>query len=56
MDKTNDKKAKGASSRVNINDPFARRLMVRYLGRREADLQSLRSALSKKDFDLIRTK
>ena len=30
--------------------------MVRYLGRREADLQSLRCALTKKDFNLIRTK
>lgn len=30
--------------------------MVRYLGRREADLQSLRSALASQDFDSIRTK
>ena len=30
--------------------------MVRYLGRREADLQSLRSALASEDFERIRKK
>ena len=42
--------------RVDIADPFAKRLMVRYLGRREADLDSLRSALAENDFDRIRVK
>ena len=30
--------------------------MVRYLGRREADLQSLRAALASEDFERIRNK
>jgi len=56
MDKTDAQMAKDAGNRVNIADPFARRLMVQYLGRREADLQSLRSALASEDFDSIRIK
>lgn len=56
MDKTDAQLVKDADNRVNIADPFARRLMVRYLGRREADLQSLRSALASEDFGSIRRK
>ncbi len=38
---------------VRIDDPFARRLVTRYLARREGDLVTLREAVGKKDFELI---
>lgn len=41
---------------VEIADPFAKRLMVRYIGRREEDLASMRSALDDSDFESIRVK
>jgi HPt (histidine-containing phosphotransfer) domain-containing protein len=43
-------------NRVVVNDPFARRLMVRYLRHRKDDIGALRSALSDGDFDAIRDK
>ena len=56
MQITDDKVQQSDEERVNIADPFAKRLMVRYLGRREADLEALRSALAQNDFDCIRVK
>jgi HPt (histidine-containing phosphotransfer) domain-containing protein len=44
------------NNRVVINDPFAKRLMVRYLSRRAEDVRDLRSALVAKDFESIRKK
>ena len=41
---------------VVINDPFARRLMVRYLQHRRDDITALRSALASGDFEAIRDK
>lgn len=38
---------------IKVDDPFARKLMARYLGRRETDVVSLRSALEQKDFSSI---
>ena len=43
-------------NRVHIADPFAKRLMAHYLGRREADLELFRTALAEKDFDSIRVR
>lgn len=43
-------------NRVIINDPFARRLMVRYLNNRRDDIATMRSALASGDFDAIRDK
>ena len=43
-------------NRVVINDPFARRLMVRYLQHRRDDITILRSALEDGDYDAIRDK
>ncbi len=48
--------AKRDDNRVLVNDPFARRLMVRYLSHREGDIRSLRSALANDDFESIREK
>ena len=56
MHEEDDKAPENDDERVDIADPFAKRLMVRYLGRREADLESLRSALAENDFDRIRIK
>lgn len=47
---------RSTDKRFDISDPFAKRLMARYLGRREADLELLRSALAGSDFDSIRVK
>lgn len=38
---------------IRITDPFARRLLNKYLERRQNDLSRLRGALSDKDFDVI---
>ena len=46
--------ANNEDNRVVVHDPFAKRLMVRYLSRREDDIHSLRSALASDDFDSIR--
>ena len=46
----------GDDNRVVISDPFARRLMVRYLRNRQDDIAILRSALANGDFDAIRAK
>ncbi len=46
--------ARGTDNRIDIADPFARRLMARYLSRREAAVESLRSALAGRDFESIR--
>ena len=43
-------------NRVVINDPFAKRLMDRYLDKRRADIPALRSALAAEDYDSIRDK
>ena len=40
---------------IDVVDPFARRLMARYLKRREADIGRLRLALGSADFDSIQT-
>lgn len=48
--------AKEAEKKITVADPFAKRLMVRYLGHRKEDLEGLRSALSIADFETIRTK
>lgn len=46
--------APGSGNRVDTADPFAKRLLAHYLGRREADLEFFRAALLKDDFDSIR--
>lgn len=56
MNKTDAQVTDEANNKVNIADPFAKRLMVRYLSRREADLKTLRSALADEDFESIRKK
>ena len=43
-------------NRVVISDPFAKRLMVRYLQHRQDDICILRTALADGDFDAIRDK
>ncbi|MDH3337767.1 MAG: Hpt domain-containing protein [Gammaproteobacteria bacterium] len=40
-------------SPINVDDPFARRLLNQYLERRKSDLTRLRVALSQKDFSSI---
>lgn len=47
---------RSTDKRFDVSDPFAKRLMARYLGRREADLELMRSALAGGDFDRIRVK
>ena len=47
---------KSKDNTVVVNDPFARRLMVRYLDHRQDDVQSLRAALARQDFESIRKK
>ena len=47
---------KADDSHIVVNDPFARRLMVRYLDNRREDVEQLRDALGRKDFDRIRDK
>lgn len=42
-----------ADSPINVDDPFARRLLNQYLERRKTDLQRLRVALTEKDFSSI---
>ena len=54
IDDASNEMTRGTDKRVNIADPFAKRLMVRYLGRREADIELLRSALDGNDFKRIR--
>lgn len=39
---------------VEIEDPFARKLVARYIERRKADLQTMRAALGGDDYDTIR--
>lgn len=56
MHRTDDEIPRSNDERVDIADPFAKRLMVRYIGRREADLEALRSALEESDFESIRIK
>lgn len=48
--------AKDTDNRAVVNDPFARRLMVRYLARRADDVSALRAALASRDFDSIEDK
>ncbi len=48
--------AKADDSPIVVKDPFARRLMVRYLERRRDDIDRLRSALASNDFEHIRNK
>lgn len=48
--------AKTHDSPIVVNDPFAKRLMVRYLEKRRDDIDRLRTALAENDFDLIRDK
>lgn len=39
---------------IDIADPFARQLLLRYLDRRAADVKKLRDALQNADFEAIR--
>ena len=39
---------------IEIEDPFARQLLTRYIERRKADFSRLRAALEAEDFDTIR--
>ncbi|MGI9262046.1 MAG: Hpt domain-containing protein [Woeseiaceae bacterium] len=39
---------------IDVNDPFARRLILQYLGRRRDETSILRSALANGHFDKIR--
>ena len=48
--------AKNDDSRIVVSDPFAKRLMVRYLENRKEDVTMLRTALAECDFDGIRDK
>ncbi len=50
LGKVNDKQGKP----IEIEDPFARRLMGKYLGHRKDDVDKLRTALAASDFDTIR--
>ena len=43
-------------NRIVVSDPLARRLMVRYLENRRDDVERLRAALARDDFDHIRDK
>ncbi len=45
--------SKGCDNTVVVEDPFARRLMVRYLTHRQNDVTTLRSALAGEDFESI---
>lgn len=56
MDKTCAQTETDADTRVSITDPFAKRLMVRYLARRAADVDGLRANLASENFESIRTK
>lgn len=56
MHNSNNNLPGSEDERVDIADPFAKLLLVRYLGRREADLESLRNALAGRDFETIRVK
>lgn len=47
---------KRAEFQVHIEDPFARRLVVKYLGHRKTDIENLRRALADADYDSIRDK
>jgi len=44
---------KNSESSIEVADPFARRLLAKYLERRKRDLVLLRSALSQNDFASI---
>ena len=50
MNKGSDKQGKP----IEIDDPFARQLMGKYLGHRKDDVDKLRRALAASDFDTIR--
>lgn len=39
---------------VDIADPFARKLMAQYLANRQEDLQKLRDAVTRDDFEAVR--
>ena len=41
-------------TRIEVDDPFARKLLARYVERRVADLQTLRAAAAADDYDAIR--
>lgn len=47
---------RSTGKQFDISDPFAKRLMAHYLGRREADLELMRSALAGGDYERIRVK
>lgn len=50
------KLTQGNDERVNIADPFAKKLIASYLEKREADLEILRSSLAECDLEYIRLK
>jgi HPt (histidine-containing phosphotransfer) domain-containing protein len=43
------------SEPLDIDDPFARQLVSRYLKKRSVDLHNLRDALDKEEFETIQT-
>jgi len=50
MPEANDKKGKP----IEISDPFARRLIGKYLSHRKDDIEKLKRALAESDFETIR--
>lgn len=50
---TGARMSSNSDSSIDVTDPFARRLLAKYLERREADLEKLRSALSQNDYSRI---
>ena len=54
MDTLRTEMAKETDSPIDVADPFARRLMVQYLGRREDDIVRLRVALGEGRFEDIK--
>ena len=55
MTRTNDRTGGSNGKLVEINDPFARRLIGKYLENRRDDLDKLRHALANADFETVRT-
>jgi len=56
MTQTNGQNAGGPNGKlVEIKDPFARRLIGRYLDNRKDDVDKLRQALAAADFETVRS-
>lgn len=54
MDTLRTEMAKETDNPIDVADPFARRLMVQYLARREGDVTRLREALGEGRFEDIK--